>query len=127
MARAVSTDARVESKEHTRVPRRWMSTCRKHKTCLDMPQVRTCEKIVPVPQTQLRPVKVAASQMHTVEKIEDVPQVQTCKKIQDVLARGSSALRAGGSHALRAGDGASSSAVLDSAVEIFALIQRKKA
>ena len=45
---------------------------------------------------------------------------------QKRAARGSSALREGESHALREGDGASSSAVLDSGVEILALIPRKR-
>ena len=45
---------------------------------------------------------------------------------QKRAARGSSALRAGESHALREGDGASSSAVLASGAEILALIPRKR-
>ena len=44
------------------------------------------------------------------------------KRKRSSSRQGSSALRAGGSHALRAGDGA----VLDSAVDILALIPRKR-
>ena len=45
---------------------------------------------------------------------------------QKRAARGSSALRAGESHPLREGDGASSSAVLASGAELLALIPRKR-